>query len=99
MVDCGDEYIGESSRIFGERFKEHLKAPSPIHDHYNITGHSTTIENFNIVGRDDQNFIRAIKEAIYIRVNNPSLNKNVGKYHLPHIWDEVLMNILELKLK
>ena len=26
-VDCDDEYIGESSRTFGERFKEHLKAP------------------------------------------------------------------------
>ena len=41
----------------------------------------------------------AIKEAIYIRVNNPSLNRNIGKYHLPHIWDEVLINIPELKLK
>ena len=98
-MDCDDEYIGESSRTFGERFKEHLKGPSPIYDHYNITGHSTTIENFSIVGREDQNLIRAIKEAIYIRVNNPPLNKNIGKYHLPHIWDEVLMNISELKLK
>ena len=26
-VDCDDEYIGESSRTFGERYKEHLKAP------------------------------------------------------------------------
>ena len=38
-VDCNEEYIGESSRSFGERFKEHQKAPSPIHDHRNITGH------------------------------------------------------------
>ena len=75
-VECEDEYIGESSRTFGERFKEHLKAPSPIYDHYNITGHETSIENFSIVGRKDQNLIRAIKEAIYIRVNNPSLNRN-----------------------
>ena len=52
-VDCDDEYIGESSRTFDERFKEHLKAPSPIYDHQNITGHDTTIENFSIVGRED----------------------------------------------
>ena len=91
-VDCDDDYIGESSRTFGERYKEHLKAPSPIYDHHNITGHETSIENFSIVGREDQNLIRAIKEAIYITVNNPSLNKNIGKYHLPHIWDEVLLN-------
>ena len=30
-VDCDEEYIGESSRTFGERFKEHLKPPSPIY--------------------------------------------------------------------
>ena len=98
-VGCDDEYIGESSRTFGERFKEHLKAPSPIYDHYNITGNETNIENFSIVGKEDQNLIRAIKEAIYISVNNTSLNRNVGKYHLPHIWDEVLCNSSELKLK
>ena len=84
---------------FGERYKEHLKTPSPIYDHYNITGHETSIENFSIVGREDQNLIRAIKEAIYIRVNSPSLNRNIGKYHLPHILDEVLLNNPELKLK
>ena len=98
-VDCDDEYIGESSRTFGERLKELQKAPSPIHDHHNITGHDITIQNFSIVGREDHNLIRAIKEAIYIRVNNPPLNRNIGKYHLPHIWDEVLNNIPELKLK
>ena len=26
-VDCDEEYIGESSRTFRERFKEHLKPP------------------------------------------------------------------------
>ena len=98
-VECDEEYIGESSRTFRERFREHQKAPSPIFDHFNNTGHCISVENFNIVGREDQNLKRATKEALYIRVNNPSLNRNVGKYHLPHIWDEVLYNIPELKLK
>ena len=48
-VDCDEEYIGEPSRTFGERFKEHLKPPSPIYDS-NISGHNVTINNFNIVG-------------------------------------------------
>ena len=98
-VNCDEEYIGESSRTFGERFKEHLKPPSPIYDHSNISGHSVNINNFKIVGREDLNQIRTIKEALYIRVNDPSLNRNVGKYHLPHVWDEVLVNTSELKLK
>ena len=98
-VECDEEYIGESARIFAERFKEHQKAPSPIHDHSIRSGHEVNIDNFSIVGREDQNLTRTIKEALYIRVNNPSLNKNIGKYHLPHIWDEVLCNSPELKLK
>ena len=98
-VECDEEYIGESARTFGEGFKEHLKCPSPIYDHSTITGHSITLDNFSIVGREEQNLTRLIKAAIFIRVNNPSLNKNIGKYHLPHIWDEVLNNITELKLK
>ena len=80
-VECDDEYIGDSTRTFGERFKEHLKVPSPMYDHFNITGHRTTIDNFSIVGREDQNLIRTIKEAIYIWVNIPSHNKNIGKDH------------------
>ena len=98
-VDCNEEYIGESSRVFGERFKEHQKAPSPIFDHTNTTGHIMNIYNFSIVGREDQNLKRAIKEALFIRVNDPSLNRNIDKVHLPHIWDEVLFNTTELKLK
>ena len=56
------------------------------------------MKNFTIVGKEDQNLKRAIKEAMYIRANDPSLNRNVGKYHLPHIWDEVLFDTLELKI-
>ena len=82
-----------------EKFSEHLKAHSPIYDHSNITGHTTTLENFSIVRREDQNLIRLVKESMYIRVNKPSLNRNIGKYHLPHKWDEVLLNNIELKTK
>ena len=98
-VECDEEYIGESSRTFGERFKEHQKVPSPIFDHYNVTGHKISLETFGILGREDQNLMRTINEALYIRVNNPSLNTNINKYHPPHIWNEVLFNISELILK
>ena len=96
-LECDEEYIGETARTFGDRFKEHLKAPSPIYDHSNTSGLTTNINNFSIVGREEQNLSRLIKESMFIRVNNPSLNKNIGKYHLPHVWDEVLVNNIELK--
>ena len=96
---CEEEYIGESARTLAERFKEHQKSPSPIHEYCNIPGHKAEINNFSIIGREDQNLTRAIKEALFIRVNHPSLNRNIGKYHLPHIWEEVLHKTSELQLK
>ena len=97
--DCEEDYIGESGRTFGERFREHMRAPSPIIDHHNITGHEVSLDNFSIVGREDNSIARNIKEAIFIRVNDPSLNRNIGKFQLPHIWDEVLARLPELQLK
>ena len=98
-VDCEDEYIGESCRTFGERFREHMRVPSPIIDRQNITGHDLSLDNFSIVGREDNSLARKIKEAIFIRVIDPSLNRNIGKFQLPHIWDEVLARSPELNLK
>ena len=56
-----------------ERFKEHLKEPSPIYNHSHNTGHTTTQDNFQIIGREDNGIARTIKESIYIRVNTPLL--------------------------
>ena len=97
-ITCSEEYIGETARTMGERYKEHLKEPSPIHGHILQTGHNTTTNNFSISGREDRDQARTIKEAIYIRVNNPMLNRNVGKYNLSHLWDRVLFNTPGLKI-
>ena len=70
-----------------------------IYDHHNITGHPTTDENFSTVQREDQNLTTAITEAVYTRVNGPSPNRNIGKCCIPHIWNEVLLNTSQLKLK
>ena len=42
---------------------------------------------------------RNIKESIFIRVNNPTLNRNIAKFNLPHIWDRVLLETPGLNLK
>ena len=95
---CDEEYIGETPRTYEERFKEHLKEPFPIHNHSCTTGHTTTQDNFQIIGREDHGIARTIKESIYIRVHNPTLNRNIGKFNLHHIWDRVLLNIPWLKI-
>ena len=87
-TECDDKYIRESARTFEEQYKEHLKAFSPMFEHQNTTGNTTTVDNFKVIGREGHNMARAIKEAIYIIVNNPTLNRNVGKYNLPHICNK-----------
>ena len=74
-LSCDDEYIGETSRTFSERYKEDLKDPSPIHQYSNHTGHPTSHNNFQIIGREGHSLARNIKETIFIRVNNPTLKR------------------------
>ena len=37
-------------------------------------------------------FVLLEQLRIPIRVNNPTLNRNIGNYNLTHIWDGVLDN-------
>ena len=71
------------------------KAPSPIYKHWNITAHHISVDNFIVVGRESESLTRTRKGALFIRVNDPSLHRNIGKYQLPHISDEVLFNTPE----
>ena len=34
----------------------------------------------------------------FISVNNPTLNNNIGKFNLSHVWDRVLLNTKGLTL-
>ena len=75
------------------------EGPLPIHQHSNHTGHPTSHNNFQIIGREGHSLARNIKESIFIRINNPTSNRNIGKFNLPHIWDRVLLNTPGLTLK
>ena len=98
-LECYEEYIGEHARTFWERLKEDLRAPFPIYDHANSSGHHTKLDNFSIVVSKSHTITRAIKEAMFIRVSDPSFNRNIAKYLLLDIWDEVLLNTPDLHLK
>ena len=50
-IQCSSSYIGESGRALGERVKEHLKAPSPIHQHSATTGHPLDLTNLTLCTR------------------------------------------------
>ena len=75
------------------------KITSPIYYHANTTSHSIQLDSFSIVDRESQVNTRTIKEVMFIRGNGPPFNRNLGKYHLPHIWDEVLQDMPALCLQ
>ena len=98
-INCPEEYIGESGRTFEDRLKEHLRALSPIHHQSCSTGHTVSPECFTIVDKESQGVTRNIKEVMYIHVNDTSLNRDLGKYQLPHIWDQALQDTSALQVK
>ena len=99
-LECEEKYKKESARTFREELKEHLRALFPNYDHVNTSGHPTKLDNLSsIVGRGSHTITRTTKEATVLRVNDVSLNRIIGKYQLPHIWDEVLCTIPGLHLK
>ena len=98
-LGCTVEYIGETGKTFEDRCKDNLRTPSPIHNHTNTMDNPIKLDNFSIMDRESQGVTRTIKEAMCIRVNNPSLKGNLGKCQLPHLWDEVLQDTLALCLK
>ena len=89
-INYTEAYIGRTGRALGNRGNEHLKAPSPFYLHSNTTGHSLKPDCFNIIHKETHSSSRTIKEAMFIRVNDPMLNRNLGKYKLSYVWDNIL---------
>ena len=93
---CG-EYIEETSRNLGGMLQRASQEALPYTCAQPYTGHQLSPDQFNIIGREDQDLSRLIKESIYIRVNNPTLNRNICKFNLSHIWDRVPFSTPDLK--
>ena len=98
-LNCPEAYIGESGRAFGDRVSEHLKAPSPIYTHSTSTGHPLDPDCFNIIHKETHSYSMTMKEAMFLRVNDPMLNRNLEKYQLLHVWDSILQATPMLQLK
>ena len=73
--------------------------PLPFANTANLHGHPINVDFFSIVGREVYSDTRDIEDALFIQVNDPSLNRNLVKYQLSHFWDEVLQDTLALHFK
>ncbi len=92
--DCGAKYIGETGRTVGERHTEHIKSSqSAIYRHIQETGHripNVSEDGVQILCKESNIVHRKIIEAMYIKYNDPILNRNIGKMDIPDIYDESL---------
>ena len=95
-TECGEFYIGETDRDFWTRFLEHKriceskKSEVAEHIHLKAPGHQLDFAKTSILDRDARWFQRGIREAIYIRAQKPTLNRNAGRYTLPVVWDNII---------
>ena len=93
--ECDASYIGETERSLKARFQEHRRPSSTTsevsrHIHVDQPEHSVDMDKTRILAVEPRWFERGVKEAIYIRLNNPTLNKDGGRYNLPPVWNNLL---------
>ena len=55
------------------------------------------VDSFSIVGRESHNFTMNIKKTMFIRVNDPSLKRNIEKYQLLLGWSLIKQSTSQTK--
>ena len=93
--DCSASYVWETEHSFKARFMEHRRPSSSSsevsrHIHVMEPGHSVDIMTAEILEVEPRWYERGVKEAIHIRILNPSLNKDGGRHNLSPIWTYLL---------
>ena len=68
----------------------------PSQHHHRTPNGSRTIQHSTQRGQQPA---RTIKEAMFICIQDPALNRNLGKYQLPHIWDHLFLLLPTLQCK
>ena len=90
--DCHHNYIGETGRNMGIRFKEHTirkGTVSAVKEHLESSRHSCSLEDVRILDREEDWYRRKIKEAIMIERHHPTLNRDKG-LELPAAYSSLL---------
>ena len=87
--ECPLTYIGvgETGRTLAAMMKDHLNLRNPltavgehcVHEHHKITKDSA-----RVLAREDIRLKRKVREAIEIKIGQPTMNRDQG-YDLPHL--------------
>ena len=86
-----------TGRSLKARFMVHRRpssANSEVSKHVNCDqpDHSihVSMDNVKILEVEPKWSERGVREAIQIQINNPTLNKEGGRYNLPAVWNNTL---------
>ena len=98
--DCEATYIGETLRSQKKRLSEHRWHAKPggrfdlsaVAEHAVVASHSITWDRTIVVCREQEWHPRKMKEALYINMKDPALNKDKGM-ELSHAWIEVVTRV------
>ena len=90
--NCRAEYIGETNRSLKERVSDHRnETTSVIRNHRTSTKHpEAELKDFTKIDRNNNALHHQAKEALHIRIKDPSVNRNIGKVSLPSILSTIL---------
>ncbi|KAI8499811.1 hypothetical protein Bbelb_221280 [Branchiostoma belcheri] len=58
--------------------------------HHHGSERVVTLDKVRILDTEQDYFVRGVKEAVYIRAHQPSLNRDGGRYRLPATFDALL---------
>ena len=93
-------YVGETERTVASRIGEHFSTArisgtsslkSAVMTHARENNHHFRRSDFSVLSSGDQNWHdRGVKEAIYIRALQPSINRDHGRHLLPPNFDSLL---------
>ncbi|XP_072048801.1 uncharacterized protein [Amphiura filiformis] len=77
---CKDLYIGETKQPLAKRMYQHRRASSgcgdsAVYSHLNSTNHTFDNKDVVILDRESRWFERGVKEAVYVKREEPSLNR------------------------
>ena len=76
---CHKQYIKETKRTLGKRFKEHTDRNHPssaVQEHIDLTGLPVSFDLVMILCKQYNKTRRMVKEAIEIYTDGPTLNKD-----------------------
>ena len=99
-ASCSEFYIGETCQSLKARANQHRKPcsneaqNSAVYVHLKDKIHAFKTDDVVILDREERYIERGIKEAIWERVEDPSLNKKGGlRFQLSKAWDQALRDV------